>query len=149
MDLLCAKVAQTGDLRKAFQIIKMITKDKGKENQISAIQMIQLLKSAFGSQMVNQIKKASLHQKLVLCGIYHLPDPSKAMTINIICEGYKNACASKISILANNEFLEVLEALDASGVIQRQKRKNEVIFDVMATPSELKAGLADFPFFAT
>lgn len=95
--------------------------------------MMELFKTAFGSDGVRHMRQLPLQQRVVLCAMYSLA--ADTVPVSRLETEYLRICAAKSIQAAEGSFCKLLTLMDCSGLVDLVSRrgKNEVR-DVSRTP---------------
>lgn len=123
---LCAKKvgANTGDLRKAFDIIyraiEMVENQSTDANAtVSIAHVAKVCSLVFGNTVSTTLRKLNLQQKIVLVSLLKFQESSKTLDINNFYQFYtaEIQCDELVGHLSKADFLEVVAALEACSVV--------------------------------
>ncbi|CAN6597680.1 hypothetical protein TRVA0_001S04632 [Trichomonascus vanleenenianus] len=92
---------------------------------VTAMHVMKVCSQSFGGSAVARIKALNLQQKAILCVMVHLRATSAAsgaaggLTVKSVFDRYVQACAQDkmLGRLQHGEFLEVIGALEAAGLV--------------------------------
>lgn len=121
---LCSKKvgANTGDLRKAFDIIYRaieMVENQQSNAAVSISHVAKVCSLVFGNTVSTTLQKLNLQQKIVLVSLLKFQESSKSLDLNSFYQFYtaKIKCDELVGHLGKADFLEVVAALEACSVV--------------------------------
>ncbi|KAF9988415.1 AAA ATPase [Modicella reniformis] len=108
--------------------------------KVTVEHMKKALASAFGSPMVQKMKTLNLHQKIVLAVVATKTQSGKAADCEIgkVFDHYTMTCrtSNKIGAVNRGEYQDLINMLEANGLITLNKAKEERLRKIVLVPQE-------------